>query len=151
MQFEDGPQLPLTARRKALTAVGASMLVAQIAVAVTLAATMTDTGDTSTGLIVALWAVSIPWSVVAALLLVRQADLPDIFTASLLLTISACAIFALVAALGRRGSSGEVNLVDTLFFGVTVGAMSGLIVWGIAMGAARLLQLPTTEALREPD
>ena len=151
MQFEDGPQLPLTARRKALTAVGAVMMLAQIAVAVALAATTTSVGDTSTGRIVGLWAISIPWSVVATLLLVRQADLADIFTASLLLTISASAIFALVAALGRRGSSGEVNLVDTLFFGVTVGAMSGMIVWGIAMGAARLLRLPTTEALRGQD
>jgi hypothetical protein len=88
---------------------------------------------------------------VTVLLLVRQADLPDVFTASFLVTISACAVFALVAALSRRGSGGELNLVDTLFFGVTVGAMTGLIVWGAAMGIARALRLPTTEALREPE
>jgi hypothetical protein len=151
MQFQDGPQLPLTPRRKALAAAGAAMVLAQIAVAVLLAPSLTEAGNTDTGTLVALWALSIPWSAVAVLLLVRQADLPDIFTAAFTVTISACAMFALIAALDRRGGAGEVNLVDTLFFGVTVGGITGLIVWGIAMGAAKLLRLPTTEALREPD
>ena len=37
MQFEDGPQLPLTTRRKVLVAIGAAMAVAQLSVAVLVA------------------------------------------------------------------------------------------------------------------
>ena len=151
MQFEDRPQLPLTPQRKLAAAAGALMLVAQIGAAAMLAPNTTGAGETSTGTVVALWAISIPWSVIAVLLLVRQADLPDVFTASFIATISACAVFALIAALNRRGSSGEVNLVDTLFFGVTTGGLSGLLVWGAAMGVARVLRLPTAEALHEPE
>ncbi len=151
MRFEERPQLPLTARRKALTATGLLMMTAQVIIAPSLAPWLTQPGNTSTGAVVAVWAISIPWSVVAVLLLVRQADLPDIFTASFLVTISACAVFALAAALSRRGGGGQVNLVDTLFFGVTIGGMTGLIVWGMAMGIARVLRLPTTEALHEPE
>lgn len=151
MRFEDGPQLPLTARRKALAATGMAMTLGQVLAALALAPGLTEVGNTNTGTIVALWAISIPWSVAAVLLIVRQADLPDIFTASFLVTISACAAFALMAALDRRGGAGEVNLVDTLFFGVTVGGLTGLLVWGLAMAIARTLRLPTTEAMREQD
>ncbi len=149
MRFEDAPQLPLTTRRKALTAIGVAMMLGQLLAALAWAPALTEAGNASTGAVVVLWAVSIPWSVVAVLLIVRQADLADIFTASFLVTISACAAFALMAALDRRGSAGEVNLVDTLFFGVTVGGLSGLLVWGLAMAIARVLRLPTTEALGE--
>ncbi|MDP9236988.1 MAG: hypothetical protein M3P30_06255 [Chloroflexota bacterium] len=143
--------MPLTARRKVLTATGMLMMMVQVIVAAALAPSLTEAGNTSTGAVVTLWAISIPWSVVTVLLLVRQADLPDIFTASFLATVSASAVFALVAALSRRGGAGEVNLVDTLFFGVTVGGMSGLVVWGAAMAIARVLRLPTTEALHEQE
>ena len=83
------------------------------------------------------------------LLLVRQADLPDVATASFIVTISAFAIFAVTAAFDVRGTPSEVNITDAMFFGVTTGALTALIVWAIAMGIARLLRLPTTAHLRE--
>ena len=83
------------------------------------------------------------------LLLVRQADLPDVATASFIVTISAFAAFALAGALNARGTSAKVNISDTLFLGVTTGALSALVVWAIAMGTARVLRLPTTAPLRD--
>lgn len=149
MRFDERPQLPLTSRRKILSTAGAGMLLLQVAGAASAAPALTEAGGTRLGAMLLLWAFSIAWSAVAVLLLVRQADLPDTFTASLLATISSCAAFTLVAALNRRGTTAEVNVVDTLFFGVTVGALTGLIVWGIAIALARLLRLPTTAGLHE--
>jgi hypothetical protein len=149
MHFEDGPQLPLTPIKKTLLAAGIAMFAAQLAGAITAAPRMTGTGNTEASVLIAMWGASIAWSAVTALLLVRQADLPDVATASFLVVISPFVAFALTAALNARGSDAEVNVVDTLFLGVTAGALTGLIVWAIAMAVARLLHLPTTAALRE--
>jgi hypothetical protein len=40
-------------------------------------------------------------------------------------------------------------MVDSLFLGVTSGALTALVVWGIAMFVARVLHLPTTERLHD--
>ena len=148
-QFEDGPQLPLTTRRKVLVGVGALMLSAQLLVAILAAPLTTGHDNANAAALGALWAGSIPWSVVAVLMLVRQADLPDVATASFIVSISSCALFALVAALHARGTSAEADLVDSIFLGVTVGAMTALAVWAIAMAIARVFRLPTTAALRD--
>jgi hypothetical protein len=149
MQFEDGPQLPLTNRRKALVAAGLAMWAAQCAAAFALAPRTTGPGDADAGVLGALFAGCIAWSVVAVLLLVRQTDLPDVATASMLVVISAFGIFALSAALDVRGTPDEVNITDALFLGITAGGLTSLMVWGIAMGIARVLRLPTTAHLRE--
>ncbi len=145
--FPERPELPFTGRKKALLAVGMAMFAAQVVAAIVLAPVVTGEGDASAGGIVALWAASIPWSVVAALCIVRQADLPDIATASMLVTIAPYAAFTLMAAYEVRGTKAETNLVDAMFLGVTGGALTAMIVWGIAMAAARLLRLPTTRGL----
>lgn len=149
MQFEDGPQLPLTNRRKVLTGIGLAMFAAQAATAILVAPTTTGPGDANAGALAALSAASIAWSVTAVLLMVRQADLPDVATASMLVVISTFALFALSAAIDVRGTPDEVNIVDTMFLGITVGAMTALVVWAIAMGVARVLRLPTTAGMRE--
>jgi hypothetical protein len=151
MQFEDRPQLPLTPARLRLVVVGLVLFVAGIAAGVALAprVTGTDHGDATT--LLAVWVASVPWAVITVLLVVRQADPPDIATAAFVVTITAFAAFALTAALAARGTDAEVDLVDTLFLGVTVGAMTALIVWGVATAIARLLRLPTTEALHAQD
>jgi hypothetical protein len=149
MQFEDGPQLPLTARKKLLLGMGLAMFATQAVAAMALAPSTTGAGDASAGVFAGLWLGSVAWSVVTVLLLVRQADLPDIATGSFLVTISAFALYALVAALDARGTASEVNVVDAMFLGVTLGAMTALMVWAIAMGAARVLRLPTTAGLRQ--
>ncbi|HXK33096.1 MAG TPA: hypothetical protein VNM91_03670, partial [Dehalococcoidia bacterium] len=91
------------------------------------------------------------WSVPATLLLVRQADAPDIFTAAFLIVISACALFALVAALDARGTDAERDVVDTMFFGVTTGALTALLVGAAALLLARALHLPTSTAAEDDD
>lgn len=149
MQFEDGPQLPLTAWRKVLVAIGIAMFAAQALAAALLGpATTGERADTM--LLAVIWPLSVAWSATTVLLLVRQADLPDVATASFIVTISAFAIFAATAAFDVRGTPSEVNITDAIFFGVTTGALTALLVWGIAMGIARLLRLPTTAHLREP-
>jgi hypothetical protein len=145
--FPDRPELPFTPRKKALLVIGMAMFVAQLVAAVALAPVVTGEGDASAGGIAALWAASIPWSVIAALCIVRQADLPDIATASMLVTIAPYAAFTLMAAFEARGTKAETNLVDAMFLGVTGGALTAMVVWGIAMAAARLLRLPTTRGL----
>jgi len=137
-------ELPLTDRKKALLAVGALMFAAQVVAAIALAPVITGEGDANAPAIFALWAASIPWSVIAALLIVRQADLPDIATASMIVTIAPFAMFTLAAAYEARGTSAETNLTDAMFLGVTAGALTAMVVWGIAMGVARLFKLPTT-------
>ncbi len=149
MQFEDGPQLPLTNRRKVLTGIGLSMFAAQAVGAFLVAPATTGPGDANAGALAALGAGCIGLSVAAVLLMVRQADLPDVATASMLVVISTFALFALSAAIDLRGTPDEVNIVDAMFLGITIGAMTSLIVWAIAMGVARVLRLPTTAALRE--
>jgi len=149
MQFEDGPQLPLTSLRKALLAAGVGMFAAQLVGAIAAAPRTTGTGNADAAVLFAMWGASIAWSAMTVLLLVRQADLPDVATASFLVVISSFSAFALAAALNARGSDAEVNVVDTLFLGVTGGALTALIVWALAMGVARLLRLPTTAALRD--
>jgi hypothetical protein len=151
MQFDERPQLPLTPRRMMLLAWGLALFVCGLGASVALAPQTTGAGRGDAATLLAIWGASIPWAVLTVLLIVRQNDLPDIATASFLVTISPFAAFALTAALAARGTDAEVDLVDTLFLGVTVGAMTALIVWGVATGIARLLRLPTTEALYAED
>jgi hypothetical protein len=146
MQFEDGPQLPLTSRRKALLAVGLAMFTLQ-AVGAAVAGPATTGDNANAAAIAAIWGACVAWSTVTALLLVRQADLPDVATASFVVTIAACAAFSLSAAIAARGTKAQIDLVDGLFLGVTGGGLTSVIVWGLAMGAARVLRLPTTEGL----
>ncbi len=148
MQFEDGPQLPLTTRRTVLACIGVAMCVTQWAAAVALAPATTGANANAAALGGA-WAASIVWSVTAVLLLVRQADLPDVATGSFLVTISAFAVFAVTGAIDAQGTSHEVNITDTLFLGVTTGALTSLLVWAIAMGVARVLRLPATADLQD--
>jgi hypothetical protein len=150
MQFEDGPQLPLTPKRKALVAVGVAMFLAQIAVSALLAPPTTGRDDADVVVLAALWGGSVVWSVITVLLLVRQADAPDVATASFIVTIAAFATFALSAANDVRGTADEVSMVDALFLGVTSGALTALLVWGVAQAVARLLRLPTTAVLHDP-
>ena len=148
MEFDDRPQLPLTPRRIALVALGFALFAAQVAVAWYVARVSTGEGiDGSAAL--AMIACSVPISVAATLLLVRQADLPDIATAAFIVTISPYAAFTLSAAFAVRGTTREVDLVDALFLGVTTGALMALVVWGCAMAVARLLRLPTTQELSD--
>ncbi len=151
MQFEDRPQLPLTPRRKILVGIGGLMFVAQIAAAVLLADPTTGEGDASAAVFAAMWAGSVVWSVITTLLLIRQADIPDVFTAALLVTIAPFALYALVAALAVRGTSQETDIVNAMFFGITLGALTAILGWGISMGLARLLKLPTTAGLVDED
>jgi len=138
---------PLTDRKKVLVAIGAAMFAAQVIAALALAPVITGEGDANAAAIFALWAASIPWSVAAALLIVRQADLPDIATASMIVTIAPFAMFTLAAAFEARGTSAETNLTDAMFLGVTAGALTAMLVWSIATGLARLLKLPTSADL----
>jgi hypothetical protein len=140
-------ELPLTDRKKVLLAIGAAMFALHVIAAIVLAPVTTGAGDANAAAIFALWAASIPWSAVAALLIVRQADLPDIATASMTVTIAPFAMFTLAAAFEARGTSAETNLTDAMFLGVTAGALTGIFVWGIALGVARLLRLPTSANL----
>jgi hypothetical protein len=71
-------------------------------------------------------------------------------TASFIVTIAVFATFALSAAFDVRGTDDEMNMVDALFLGVTSGALTALLVWGVAQAAARLLRLPTAAVLHEP-
>ncbi|HYM15677.1 MAG TPA: hypothetical protein VEZ14_08965 [Dehalococcoidia bacterium] len=151
MRFDDRPQLPLTRVRAMLLAWGLALFALGLGAAVALAPQITGPGHGDAAVLFAVWGASVPWAVVTVLLIVRQADLPDIATASFLVTISAFAAFALTAALNTRGTDHEVNVVDTLFLGVTTGALSALIVWAVAIAIARLLRLPTTEAIRARD
>lgn len=146
---EDTPQLPLTPRRKAMLAAGAALFFAQIGAAVAVAPLMTGAGDADAGVLLIAWLVSIAWSVVTVLLLIRQADLPDIATASMIVAISVFAVFALAAAYDVRGTDDEANLTDALFLGVTAGGLTAMIVWGLATAVARALKLPTTAHLRD--
>jgi hypothetical protein len=149
MPYEDGPQLPLTSLKKALLAAGVAMFAAQVVAAIVAAPRTTGAGHADAGVLAAMWCVSVVWSAVAVLLLVRQADLPDVATASFIVVIATFAAFALTAALAARGTDAEVNVVDAMFFGVTTGALTALIVWAIALGVARLLRLPTSAGLGE--
>lgn len=128
-----------------LLGVGLAMLVAQVAGAIALAPVTTGEGDANAGVLAGMWIASIAWSTATVLLLIRHADLPDIATASFLVSVSTFAAFALTAALNSRGTDTEVNAVDALFLGVTSGAMTALVVWLLAMMIARLLRLPTTQ------
>ena len=144
MHYEDAPQLPLTARKRALVATGAIMFAAQIVAAVLLAPPTTGIDDASPGVLLVLWVASLGWSVATVLLLVRQANRPDIATAAFIVAIAVCAAFVLTAAIDARGGRDEVDLVDALFFGVTIGALTALPVWAIAEAAARVLRLPAS-------
>jgi hypothetical protein len=148
--YPERPELPLTPRKKILLGIGMAMFGAQVVAAIVLAPMVTGEGDANAAAIFGLWAASIAWSVVAVLLIVRQADLPDIATASMLVTIAPYAAFTLAAAYEARGTKAETNLVDAMFLGVTGGALTAMLVWGIAMGVARALKLPSTRDL-EPD
>ena len=151
MQFEDGPQLPLTSQRKVLVAVGVTLLFAQLIIGAVIAPLITGPDNANTIALFVVWAASIPLSATGVLLIVRQADLPDIATASFIITISSYAAFTLSSAMAARGTRAEVDLVDALFLGVTTGALTALIVWALAQGVARLLRLPTTDGLHAAD
>jgi hypothetical protein len=140
----DRPQLPLTNTRKALLVLGAAMFATHVSAALLFAPEITGEGDANAGAILALWAGSIPWCAAVALLIVRQANLPDIATASMLATIAPFALFTLSAAIDARGTPAEYDLVSATFLGVTAGALTAMIVWALAMAIARLLKLPTT-------
>jgi hypothetical protein len=100
-------------------------------------------------LLASLWAASVLWCAVITLLLVRQADLPDIATASMLVTIATLASFTLSGAWDLRGTEDAVNVTDALFLGVTGGGLTALLVWAIATFIARVLRLPTTAHLQD--
>lgn len=138
----DNPDLPLTPARIALLAAGGAMFLAQIAAAWLIAPTVTGPGDADAGALLGLWIACIGWSVVAALCVIRQAEIPDVATAAMLVTIPACGAFALSAAYDLRGTDNSTNLSDALMLGVTGGALTAMIVWGAAMGVARVLHLP---------
>jgi hypothetical protein len=148
MDFPERPELPLTNVRKALVAVGGMMFVVQIALAFALAPPLTGTGDANALALLGLWCACVAWSTVTALLLVRQADVPDVATASMLVTIPPFAAFAFMAAYDARGTDAEYNLVSAIFFGVTAGALTAMVVWALAMAVARLLRLPTSGSLQ---
>jgi hypothetical protein len=143
------PQLPLTNTRKALLALGAALFLSHMITAALVAPGITGEGDANGGAIIALWAASIPWAAAVALLIVRQADLPDIATASMIATIAPFALFALTGAIEARGTPAERDVVSMMFLGVTAGGLTSMLVWGIAMGVARLLNLPTTAAINK--
>jgi hypothetical protein len=147
MDVTERPQLPLTSVRKALLAIGGAMFFGQVVAAWLVAPLVTGEGDANAGAIFALWVASIPWSAAATLLIARQADLPDIATASMLVTIPPFALFTLTAAIEARGTDAEYDLVSAMFLGVTAGALTAMIAWAIAMLVARLLRLPTTADL----
>jgi hypothetical protein len=151
MRLEDGPQLPLTSRKKVLIGAGAAMFGAQLCAAVALAPASTGPAHADAAVLAIIWAISIAWSAATVLLLVRQADLPDVATASFVVTISAFAIFASAAAWSVRNTTSEVNMTDALFMGVTAGGLTALLVWGLAMGIARLLRLPVSALLRDAE
>jgi len=149
MTLDQRPQLPLTPRKKVLVAAGGVLFAAQGIAALLVAPLITGPDDANFGVLVSLWGVTTLSSVAITLLLVRQADLPDIATASMLVTIATFAAFTLSAAYDVRGSDDEVNMVDALFLGVTSGALTAMVVWGIAMLIARVLRLPTTAGLHD--
>lgn len=148
MQFEDRPQLPLTPRRKALVGVGGLIFIGQIAAAAVLAAPTTGEGDASITIFAVLWLGCAALSLIGTMCIIRQADIADVFTAALLMTIPPFAIYALAAALSVRGTDEETDVVSAMFFGITVGALTAILVWAIAMGLARALKLP--ESPEEP-
>ena len=121
------------------------MALAQAAAAWFVAPAVTGPGDADALVLVGLWFGCIAWSTAAALLLVRQADIPDVATAAMLVTIVAGGAFSLSAAWDLRGTDDSTNLSDALMLGVTGGALTGVAVWGAAMLIARRLRLPATE------
>lgn len=142
MDFPERPELPLTNRRKVLVVVGVALALAQVAAAAAIAPAVTGEGDARAAVLLGIWGLSILCSVVATLCLIRQADLPDVATAAMLVTIPPFAAFSLSAAYDLRGTDAEYNLVSAIFLGVTAGALTAMIVWGVAMVVARLLRLP---------
>jgi hypothetical protein len=142
MQFDDRPQIPLTPRRMTLVAAGGVMFVGQLVAAAVLAAPTTGPGDADPGVFALLWAGSVLWSVGITLCIIRQADIADVFTAALLVTIGPYALYALLGALDLRGTRDETDIVSAMFLGITVGALTAVLVWGIAMAIARLLRMP---------
>jgi hypothetical protein len=147
MTLDERPQLPLTHRKKAFVAVGVLLFALQVVAAAIVAPRITGPGDANFGMLVSLWGVTTLSSVIITLLLVRQADLPDVATASMLVTIATFAMFTLSAAYDVRGTDDGVNMVDALFLGVTTGALTAMVVWAIAMLVARVLRLPTTAGM----
>jgi hypothetical protein len=144
MQFEDRPQLPLTNRRKALVGAGVVIFFGQLAAAAALAAPTTGDGDASLAVFAALWAGCFVLSVVGTLCIIRQADIPDVFTAALLMTIPPFAVYALMAAMAVRGTDEETDVVSAMFLGITVGALTAILVWAVAMGIARAMKMPVS-------
>ena len=74
-----------------------------------------------------------------------------LFTAALLVTIPPFALYALIAAMEARGTSDETDVVSAMFFGITVGALTAILVWTIAMGIARAVKIPTSPAPPEAE
>ena len=144
MQFDDRPQLPLTPRRRLLVGLGMAIFTLQIAGAALLAKPTTGEGDANIAVFAGLWFGGFSLSVVGALCIIRQADIADVFTAALLMTIPPFAVYALAAALAVRGTEEETDVVSAMFFGITVGALTAVLVWAVAMGLARMLKLPVS-------
>ena len=126
----------------ALVAAGGVMFLGQLLAAALLAAPTTGPGDADAAVFALLWTCSLAWSVAITLCIIRQADIADVFTAALLVTIAPYALYALLAALDLRGTRDETDVVSAMLLGITVGALTAVLVWGIAMGIARLLRLP---------
>lgn len=138
--------LPLSPARIALLLAGATLFLAQMAAAWFIAPAVTGPGDANGGALFGLWVACIGMSIVAALCLIRQAEIPDVATAAMLVTIPACGAFSLSAAYDLRGTEHSTNLSDALMLGVTGGALTAMIVWGASMAVARTLRLPRARA-----
>ena len=126
-----------------LVGIGVMLFVAQLIAAVLLAPPTTGPGDASATVFAALWVLSVVLSTTITLCIVRQADIADVFTAALLSSVAPYALYALIAALDLRGTPDETDIVSAVFLGVTTGALTGVLVWAIAMMFARALGLPT--------
>jgi hypothetical protein len=118
------------------------MFAAQLLAAYLLAEPTTGPGDARASVFGLMWAVCVVWSVAATLCIIRQADIADVFTAALLVTIAPFALYALLAALSLQGTDAETDVVSALFFGITAGALTAVVVWMLSMAVARFLRLP---------
>jgi hypothetical protein len=62
----------------------------------------------------------------------------------MLVSIPPFALFTFTAAVEARGTDAEYDLVSAMFLGVTAGALTSMIAWGLAMLVARALRLPAS-------
>jgi hypothetical protein len=114
----------------------------QVVGAALLAPPTTGAGDANLAVLAALWLACLGLSIFGTLCIIRQADIADVFTAALLITTPPFAVYAVAAALAVRGTEEETDVVSAMFLGITVGALTAVLVWAVAMGLARMLKLP---------